>query len=372
MYDIEFFQAIYLLKNQIVAGVYSLADAGELLEKFEAMRNRNPYVFNIETTNYCNMSCVMCPRTTLMQRKNQWIDSSLFEKVLDQIVPHTPEHLDSLLKFVQEKYRIQTEEQSENHFYFDIISRCLTLHGYGEPLLDRYIVERIAACSRRNIPSYFSCTPANLTVEKAAELMGNGLGVLKFSMDALTDEKQQFYRGRHNDFTKSFQTILDILDMKAKRNFSTKCVVVMIEMNDDDEMKQITNEFVTLWQGKDIYHYIKTQDNRWYYKEDEKTPNRSHYATQYCEYPWLSLTVMANGEVVPCTQDYDTELSMGHAGQQSLADIWNGDSYQQLRYFHLTGNFPKGHKCNERCDLKKAYQCLSPTPTLPTTVEVPE
>ena len=359
MYDIEFFQKSFPLKSQIISGVYQLSDVNALFEQFEAMRNPHPYVFNVETTNYCNMRCVMCPRTTQMTRKNQWIDSSYFEAILDQITPHSPKKLEDFWRFIEEKYGILSGERSENHFYFHTVSRCLTLHGYGEPLLDRFITDRITSCSRRNIPSYFSCTPANITVEKAEQLMESGLDVLKFSMDALTDERQKFYRGPQNNFDLSFKTILDVLDMKEKKNFSTQCVVIMIEMRDDAEMKSSVDEFIKLWQEKNIYYYNKNQDNRWYYEEDSTMVSKSHYSTQYCEFPWLSLTVMANGKVVPCTQDFDAEICLGDVGQQSLAEIWNSEAYRQFRYLHLTGHFPKGHKCNERCDIRKAYQCLN-------------
>ena len=36
--------------------------------------------FNIETTNYCNMKCVMCARTIYMKRKNIWINDENHKK----------------------------------------------------------------------------------------------------------------------------------------------------------------------------------------------------------------------------------------------------------------------------------------------------
>ena len=45
--------------------------------------------------------------------------------------------------------------------------------------------------------------------------------------------------------------------------------------------------------------------------------------------------------------------------ENTLEEIWNGKKYQELRRMHISGNFPKGHKCNEKCDMKKIYQYLS-------------
>lgn len=38
----------------------------------------HPVVYNIETTNRCNMRCKMCPRTTMMTRKIEDIDRETF------------------------------------------------------------------------------------------------------------------------------------------------------------------------------------------------------------------------------------------------------------------------------------------------------
>ena len=33
-------------------------------------------------------------------------------------------------------------------------------------------------------------------------------------------------------------------------------------------------------------------------------------------------------------------------------------SDKQLRKMHISGNFPNGHKCKEKCDLKKVFNYL--------------
>ena len=114
--------------------------------------------------------------------------------------------------------------------------------------------------------------------------------------------------------------------------------------------------FMELWKGQDVFAYVKSQDNRWLLEQDDEMVNHSHYETQYCEYPWTSLTVMADGSVVPCTQDYDTEMIFGNVKENSLEEIWNGEAYKKFRRINITGEYPPGHKCFERCDQKKLYQ----------------
>ena len=74
MYDINFFKQSYELKKKITSRDLSFDNLKLIEDELEFLRNKNPTIFNIETTNYCNMKCVMCPRTIYMERKNIWIN----------------------------------------------------------------------------------------------------------------------------------------------------------------------------------------------------------------------------------------------------------------------------------------------------------
>ena len=55
-----------------------------------------------------------------------------------------------------------------------------------------------------------------------------------------------------------------------------------------------------------------------------------------------------------------TSVLTAQQKEVSLEEIWNGESYKKLRKMHVTGKFPEGHKCLERCDQKKIFQYLKP------------
>lgn len=359
MFDIDFFMKTLPLKHDIVSGTAAIVSREALFNEFESHRKQQPHVFNVETTNNCNMTCVMCPRTELMDRPITSMSREDFESVLDQMDPHDEKALDDFWRVIEDTYGITQDEESENAFYFHVVSRCLVLHGYGEPLLDAGMAERIRSCTARAIPTYFSCVPANIRLNRVAEIMEGGLDVLKFSVDALDDERHKAIRGKNSDFKKSFDAILAVLEHKtAHPELATRIVITMLSLSGDAQCQELEDAFVELWKPHPVYAYVKTQDNRWYYKKDQSHENRSHYESQYCEFPWTSLSVMSNGVVVPCTQDYNAEMAMGNIKEQSLTDIWNGEKYAALRRAHIKGDFPQGFKCNGRCDLKKLYQRL--------------
>ena len=52
------------------------------------------------------------------------------------------------------------------------------------------------------------------------------------------------------------------------------------------------------------------------------------------------------------------EIVLGNVNDNSLEEIWNGKKYQELRKMHISGKFPKGHKCSEKCDQVKLYEYL--------------
>ena len=197
-----------------------------------------------------------------------------------------------------------------------------------------------------------------MTVEKAKKAMDAGLGVLKFSLDAMDERKIQKIRGKKANFEDAVNKILELIEYKKQKNLKTLLVPCMIDLAMEEEDKEMHKDFLKFWSDKDVFAYIKSQDNRWLYENDKNLKSQSHYANQYCEYPWLSLTVMADGSVVPCTQISNNELILGNVNENSLEEIWNGKKYDEFRKMHVTGNFPKGHKCKEKCDMKKLYQYL--------------
>ena len=358
MYDINFFQKSFPLKKNIVEGKLSTSNVDDIFAELDHLRRKNPIIYNIETTNYCNMKCVMCPRTMFMTRKNIWIDDEIFESLVSRINRHDDDKLEKFWQWLKEEYNQDVNEVSENGFYFSIVSHHLVLHGFGEPFLDKKLIKRIEFCSKNNIPTYFSCTPATMTVDKAKKAMDAGLGVLKFSLDAMSDEKIREIRGKRANYGDSIDKILELLEYKKINNLKTTLVPCMIDLASETTDQDMHRNFLEFWKDKDVFAYIKSQDNRWLYENNPELKSKSHYATQYCEYPWLSVSIMADGNVVPCTQISNNELVLGNIKENSLEEIWNGEKYKELRKMHITGKFPKNHKCNTKCDMKKLYQYI--------------
>ena len=58
MFDINFFKKSYPLKKNIVDQKLTSNEFDIIEKELELLRDKNPTIFNIETTNYCNMKCI--------------------------------------------------------------------------------------------------------------------------------------------------------------------------------------------------------------------------------------------------------------------------------------------------------------------------
>jgi hypothetical protein len=49
-------------------------------------------------------------------------------------------------------------------------------------------------------------------------------------------------------------------------------------------------------------------------------------------------------------EDFNNEIVLGNANDESLHDIWNGEKYRAFRMDHF--NLTPGIKCTEQCDMQ--------------------
>jgi radical SAM protein with 4Fe4S-binding SPASM domain len=345
MFDIDFYMKVFELKSKMMQGENFSREY--LLEKFEEFRNPEPVVYNIETTNACNMRCEMCPRTTMMTRPIETIQPDLFSKIINQLRPWSLEEWETWQTFVEDKYRIDRNDISENHFFLHIIPKVIVLHGYGDPLLDKNIPNYVEEMTDLGLQSYFSCNPANINMDRTIETFQNGLNYVKYSIESVDDLRHKEVRGLQSNFTESYRNILKLLDIKAQRNLKTTIVITMINLNkswQQEEFEKLKEAF----EGMDVYVYLKSQDQQWY--EDNKNQTQSIHWLEFCQFPWSSMTIKSNGESVECVEDFNNEIVLGNSQSESLHDIWNGEKYREFRNNHF--NLTPGIKCSEQCDMK--------------------
>ena len=56
---------------------------------------------------------------------------------------------------------------------------------------------------------------------------------------------------------------MELLEYKEKNNLKTLLVPCMIDMAEKEIDLEMHKQFIEYWKDKNVYAYVKSQDNRW-------------------------------------------------------------------------------------------------------------
>jgi len=288
------------------------------------LNTRVPTTLHIEPTNKCNQTCVMCVHPD-MQRPVTFIDDDIALKAIDQCAAFGV-------------YAV--------HFFF-----------FGEPFLNRKTVDYIKTAKEKGIPLVSVTT--NLTSIKDSEierLVTDGLDSIHISFEGLNAEKYAAIRG-----TDSYDKVLRNLDrlyhFKEKHKSAKPWIsLTYVHTNETDEEIET---FQSTWKNKVNSIHISPQFDylgRAPIRETQGDPNsegildRSTENRLACRQLWLRLVVLSSGELVPCSQNIDGELSLGNIADMTISEAWQSDKMLDLRAQHITNRIPKSCVCSSCID----------------------
>jgi MoaA/NifB/PqqE/SkfB family radical SAM enzyme len=353
MLDINFYMKFDEIRTQLESG--QIRSGNDLYEALETIRSLNPVVYNIETTNRCNMRCQMCPRTSLMTRPIEDLSLELFANIISQISPHDIADWKNWKTYCENKYGIyESDSASENHFFLYIISKVIQLHGYGDPLLDKNMNAYIAMLDDDGFDSYFSCNPANINLCRTYEMMESGLSYIKYSVESVNSINHNVIRGDRANIASTIKNIMNVIEYKEKHRLKTTIVITMIDLNKKNQYEEY-QQLKKTFGGVDVYIYLKSEDCQWLRQDYHE--NKSIHWNEPCKHPWMTMTIKSNGDTAMCMEDYNNEIVFGNVKDKTLYDIWNGGKYAVFRKNHIT--IHSGMRCSDRCDMSLVGRLLA-------------
>jgi MoaA/NifB/PqqE/SkfB family radical SAM enzyme len=294
--------AYRLLSSQALAGFWPYrACYRRRIAREQRARLEHPRVVSVETTNACNASCAMCGHR-LMRRPQGRMEWKLYQRVVEQV-----------------------KGWGLESFY---------LSGYGEPLLDTELADRVSLARRAGIGNTAIVTNASLLDgRRAAELARAGLARVHLSIDAATP--QAYARMRPGlDFGQVMENVERLLAMRPR-----PAVVLQLVLVDQgpDEVRKVIRRF----RGR-VDRLTVRQAQSWAgrvsLRTREFTPHLAASAAwPPCRYLWDQLNVYWDGTVPACCLDYEAEQPLGDAARQDLAAIWSGPALADLRERHGAG-----------------------------------
>ena len=279
-----------------------------------------PYYLTVEPTNACNLRCPLCPtgRRTL-GRKTTRLPLDLYKRCVDELGPY-------LMK--------------------------VGLANYGEPLLHRHIVEMIAYAKARGSRVVMASNGILLEKAGARALVQAGLDHIWISFDGTDQETYAKYRvgGELNGVIRAVRALLEARKSLGRTNpfIELQFLVMRHNQHQIEDFRRVADELgvdgriikpvsfnVADWDDPDVrktffgeffpeneqYRIYRRRSDGWWWKKDK---------LDFCTAPWRSMTVLADGSIVPCCRDPRGRYTMGNVADGVLK-VWNNEKFRAFR-----------------------------------------
>ena len=173
-----------------------------------------------------------------------------------------------------------------------------------------------------------------------------GIRDLTISIDAYNKKTYEYIRKLPYDVV--IKNINNVIKWKKKLNSKTKISLFYVKMiNNENEVES----FLKKWRKKVDDITIADFSVYTYKIPDLRTKQQKNNPRNNIKFPcpklWSDLTVMADGKVALCCQDFDGKEVIGDTNKQSLLEIFNGKKIKKIREQHLKGEFSKTKLCSK-------------------------
>ena len=272
----------------------------------------------IEITSVCNLACSFCPPT---QRAKGLIKVEQFEKILDQIRPHT-------------KY--------------------IYLHVKGEPLLHPRIDQLLDAAHERGFKVNIT-TNGTLIKKQREKLLGKpALRQMNFSLHSFDGHEGSENREKY------LGDILEFVRDAREHNVIFSYRLWNIQRDDQTDVDRRKNAETLEILEKEYNLSFKIEERVEPGKGVKIAPNV--YLNQDHEFKWPSLlepeytgkgfchalrsqaAILVDGTVVPCCLDGEGVINLGNVNEQSFSDIVESE-----RANNLVDGFSRREAVEELC-----------------------
>lgn len=265
-----------------------------------------------EVTDRCNATCVMCPRDKHeFGREHGIMDQAKYEKSIDEVAA--------------------------------LGARKVVLTGFGEPMLDKRLEDKVAYANRKGLSTYFITNGSVMTPRRARKLIESGLSEMRVSFYGMRSETYNAVM-QGLDFERTKRGILEFLRIRDEMGAQTRVQMSYLELDLNRGDEQSFREYwepkvnaIEIWKP---HNFGDGRDYRTRHDENKTSCGRPENGP---------LQIQWNGEVIPCCYDYNNQIILGNAFEAPVLEILNGEKYRLLRYAHRMKEFSIFPYCDQ-CD----------------------
>lgn len=268
------------------------------------IKKTKKYNIIIETSNLCNASCIMCPHR-IMTRKHQLMSTSTFNLIIKRL------HQDHIhpLSFI--------------------------LNGFGEPLTDSKIINRISKI-KQNFPTSIVKIYTNLSLllpSKIKPLLQSGLDEINVSFNGYNQKSYQAIMGL--DYQNSLKNLKKLIKLKKteRPNLKIRISMALVHHNDNQE-----KNFINTWAP--LVDSVSINKVHTYNQSINSTAGKHkispHQVLFPCKYLFNTIVIGVTGQIFLCCLDYNGQYHFGNIKHHKILKMFYSKKFQKIRHMHLT------------------------------------
>jgi len=232
---------------------------------------------------------------------------------------------------------------SDEHFAYlvdqakELGATLISPFGYGEPLMDSGIVEKVRYCKELGLDTFITTNASLLSMQMSFDLLKAGLNHIRFSVHGIGNNYEKVQVGLK--FDTLIRNIANFTAIRDKRYPLCKISISVIPMHDEsiEELKEHWKGFeLEIWKP---HNWLNKMTYRKVLKKRKKTCGRPHTGP---------VQIQADGRVIPCCFITNAEIVLGDTHKHTIEEILKSKAYDKLRKRHETGDL-SGLVCDS-CD----------------------
>jgi molybdenum cofactor biosynthesis enzyme MoaA len=307
------------------------------------MHNTFPSAINLEFTNRCNLKCSFCLNNKPDFREHGEISQDLIDIIINELPKSTK----------------------------------IIICGIGEPTLHAQFDTFIDKLSL-NFDEIELVTNGQFNKDIAKIICNTKIKKITFSLDYF--DKEEYRKIKNGNLDKVIENILYVLN--HKRVDSVIQINMLVEQNKINQIKNVIsflnkfmtcNDFIYSRNIKSLAGQVNVdtiKNENWLELENLKnTISKDVDVSKYrvenwikflnldeapkkrcaCRHPNIYTMILWNGQLTFCCIDFNATMIAGDMNKNTIAEIWNGENYNEFRNDMKTFNF-KNHELCKNCD----------------------
>jgi MoaA/NifB/PqqE/SkfB family radical SAM enzyme len=288
-----------------------------------------PYAVDFAPVTYCNLKCIFCSYSST---------NHVYDKILGKKLD-----FDFVKKAIND-IKLFPEKLKAIHF-------C----GLGEPLLHKDIAKMIKYAKDANVAEKVDMNTNGilLTEKMADQVIDSGLDFIRISLNGLSSDDYITYCDTKIDFPAYITNLRYFYEHRKNTKIYLKIFNFMVETAETKELFKKTFEPLCDVLSIENYNecFLDTKGKKLLADTNKNQRGEASTTAKCCSQPFFRLLIGADKEITPCCEPL-FPFSMGNAEKDSVASIWNNNTWCNFRLQMLDGRLNANEVCSNCQTLK--------------------